>query len=157
LSAAARSAGCVDHIWSLRCSAEKIAFFMRTPAWCRHRASELGPRVSELIAALLAGGALHHLRAAQGVLGLAERYGPERLDAACARALQVGDPSYRTVKGILVVGAETVPAQDISAHSASVATPAHLHGPNTLFAHLDDGDGDGDGDRAGDERGAVGA
>ncbi|MDN5856612.1 MAG: IS21 family transposase, partial [Actinomycetia bacterium] len=74
---------------------EKIAFFMRTPTWCRHRAGELGPRVEELVTGLLTGGALHHLRAAQSILGLAQRYGGERLDAACARALAVGDPSYR--------------------------------------------------------------
>ena len=35
-----------------------------------------------------------------------ETYGDARLDAACARALAVGDPSYRTVKGILAAGTE---------------------------------------------------
>jgi hypothetical protein len=76
---------------------EKIAFFMRTPTWCRSRADGLGEHVAELIAGLLADTALHHLRAAQGILGLADKYGPDRLDAACARSLAVGDPSYRTV------------------------------------------------------------
>ena len=33
-----------------------------------------------------------------------------RLEAACARAIAVGDPSYRTIKGILIAGAETDPA-----------------------------------------------
>lgn len=116
---------------------EKVAFFMRTPVWCRNRADALGAHVAELVAGLLADRALHHLRAAQGILGLAERYGAERLDAACARALAAGDPSYRTVKGILVVGAETTAPQAPAAGSASTGTPAHLHGPDTLFAHLD--------------------
>jgi len=50
---------------------EKIAFFARNPVWCRRRAAELGPSVAELVETLLALHALHHLRAAQGVLALA--------------------------------------------------------------------------------------
>jgi hypothetical protein len=34
---------------------EKVAFFMRTPVWCRRRAQELGPAVQELVAILLSG------------------------------------------------------------------------------------------------------
>lgn len=110
----------------------KVAFFMRTPTWCRHRAAELGPAVAEVIDGLLAGGALHHLRAAQGVIGLAERHGAQRLDAACARANAVGDPGYRTVKGILAAGTER---EGTEAAPASTA-PAHLHGPVSLFDGL---------------------
>ena len=43
---------------------------------------------------------------AQGVLRLGQRYGDGRLEAACARRSQAGDPSYRTVKGILAAGTE---------------------------------------------------
>ena len=113
---------------------DKIAFFMRTPTWCRSRADDLGEHVKVLVAELLADHALHHLRAAQGIIGLADKYGPQRLDAACARALQAGDPSYRTVKGILAVDADQQPAA--AARAVSAATPAHLHGPGQLFAHL---------------------
>jgi transposase len=115
---------------------EKVAFFMRTPVWCRHRARELGPAVSELITELLADPVLHRLRAAQGVLRLAERYSPRRLDAACARAIAVGDPGYRTVKGILVAGTE----HEGSPPLAVVHAPAHLHGAVNLFSHLSDTD-----------------
>lgn len=113
---------------------EKIAFFMRTPVWCRKRAGELGPGVSELVNALLEGQALHRLRSAQGVVGLAEKNGAERLDAACRRAIDVGDPGYRTVKGILAAGTENEGEAEPTAPSA----PAHLHGPDTLFEHLDE-------------------
>jgi transposase len=112
---------------------EKVAFFMRTPAWCRRRAIELGPHVTELIGQLLDVNALHRLRSAQGVIGLADRHGVERLDAACARAIDVGDPSYRTVKGILVAGTEHA---DRPAAAAPTA-PAHLHGQAALFAVID--------------------
>lgn len=115
---------------------EKVAFFMRTPVWCRSRAEALGEHVTELVVGLLANHALHHLRAAQGILTLADKYGPERLDAACRRALEVGDPTYRTVKGILAVGADQQPAAGAGG-AVSAVTPAHLHGPDTLFAHLD--------------------
>jgi transposase len=108
---------------------EKVAFFMRTPQWCRKRASELGPAVTELVAILLEPNVLHHLRAAQGVIGLADKYGAERLDAACRRAIVLGDPAYRTVKGILLAGTE----HDGEAPLPSTTAPAHLHGPERLF------------------------
>jgi len=66
---------------------------------------------------MLAGGALQHLRAAprrawsgwptNTVPAGSTRRAPGRLDTACARAADVGDPGYRTIKGILVVGTET--------------------------------------------------
>jgi hypothetical protein len=108
---------------------EKIAFFMRTPAWCRRRAAELGEAVAEVVAAIMEVNALYRLRQAQGVVRLAERYEPERLDAACRRALNAGDPSYKTVKGILAAGAEVDGADAQQPPSA----PAHLHGPERLF------------------------
>lgn len=57
-----------------------------------------------LIAELLEVNALFRLRAAQGVLGLADKNTPERLEAACLLAMQVGDASYKTAKGILAAG-----------------------------------------------------
>jgi transposase len=108
---------------------EKVAFFMRTPTWCRHRAAELGPAVAEVVEALLAEPVLHRLRSAQGVLRLADRHDPARLDAACARALAAGDPAYRTVKGILAAGTEHEGAPP----ERGVAAPAHLRGRQGLF------------------------
>jgi hypothetical protein len=111
---------------------EKIAFRMRTPTWCRDRAAEIGPACVELVAGLLEVNALFRLRAAQGVLGLAQKrgVGPQRLEAACVKALQVGDPSYRTVKGILAAGTEATPAQRPTGDGGAAA---HLHGPLQLF------------------------
>ena len=108
---------------------EKVAFFMRTPQWCLKRAGELGPSVLAVIEALLEVNALHRLRSAQGVVGLADKHDPQRLDAACARALAVGDPAYRTVKGILAAGTETEEIVETTVPTA----PAHLHGRHGLF------------------------
>lgn len=69
---------------------EKIAFHMRTPAWCRTKAAGIGPNTAAVIADLLAENALYRLRAAQGVLGLADKHDPARLESACAKALAVG-------------------------------------------------------------------
>ena len=55
-------------------SRRTIAFHMRTPTWCRHRAAEIGPACMAVIDELLAENALFRLRAAQGVLGLACRH-----------------------------------------------------------------------------------
>lgn len=113
---------------------EKVAFLMRTPAWCRRQASELGPATTAVIDALLGQQALHHLRSAQGVIGLSDRYGRERLEQACAFASAAGDPSYRTIRGILDAGRERV--ADLEPVGI-VTAPAHLHGPDTLFAYLE--------------------
>lgn len=112
---------------------EKVAFHMRTPTWCRKRAAELGPAVVEIIGELLAVNALYRLRSAQGIVGLADKHDHQRLDAACRRAIDVGDPTYRTVKGILAAGTE----QADSVGDTTPATPGHLHGPARLFA-IDD-------------------
>jgi transposase len=114
---------------------EKVAFLERTPAWCRSRATDAGAHVGQLVGELLqgpAGHAQHHLRAAQGVLRLAERYGPGRLDAACQRALAAGDPSYRTVKGILAAGLEAVPLPAETTNGQAARVPALLRGPAAL-------------------------
>jgi transposase len=122
---------------------EKIAFHMRTPAWCRRTAEEVGPACEAVLAELLGQGALFRLRAAQGILGLRERHTPERLEAACARALVIGDPTYRTIKGILVTGTETV--QDTPQPSTGARhVPAFLRGQDDLFTTADvDPGGDG--------------
>jgi hypothetical protein len=110
---------------------EKIAFHTRTPAWCRKKATEIGPACTALITGLLEESTLHRLRAAQGVLGLADKHHPGRLEAACAKASAAGDPSYRTVKGILAAGTESSPAA-LPAGDGGAA--AFLHGPEALFA-----------------------
>jgi transposase len=112
---------------------DKVAFRMRTPTWCRTRAVEIGPNCVAVIAALLEVDVLHRLRAAQGIVGLAAKHGAARLDAACAKATVAGDPTYRTIKGILAVGAEADPTP---AATGDAGAAAHLHGPSQLFANV---------------------
>lgn len=108
---------------------EKSAFYQRTPNWCRHKAELLGSEVKKTVEALLEKHALHHLRQCQGIIRLAEKYGSDRLNNACARANAFGDPAYRTVKTILERGLDKQPVLFEPARMAR----AFLRGPADLF------------------------
>ena len=84
-------------------------FFERDRRWCASQAQSVGPRCTELVARLLGDRIAERLRAAQGVLAMAKRYGAARLEAACERALAHDSPHYRTVKTILATGADQQP------------------------------------------------
>ena len=116
---------------------ETVAFFMHTPQWCLKRAGELGSHVKALAEVLLEVNALYRLRQVQGLVRLADKHGPGRLDAACRRAIDIGDPEYRTVKGILAAGSE----DDETVQPPAPDAPAHLHGPLGLFDGLDQAQG----------------
>jgi transposase len=111
----------------------KIAHTLRSVTWCRTQAAQIGPGTVAIVAELSAVNAIHRLRAIQGIIRLREKYGDDRLDAACARALAVGDPRYRTVKGILVAGTEH--GEDPPHHRAP-APPAMLRGPDAFGTDL---------------------
>lgn len=112
---------------------EKIAFHMRTPVWCRERAAEVGPGCTQVIESLFEVNALYRLRSAQGVLRLAEKHTAARLEAACHKAIEAGDPSYRTVKGVLEAGLEHDPVPEGSGDGGAAA---FLRGPSQLFADV---------------------
>jgi transposase len=50
-------------------------------------------------------------RSCLGILHLGKRHEPERLEAACARAAQLGSYNYRTVKNILAAGLDRLPLE----------------------------------------------
>lgn len=103
---------------------DKIAFFSRTPVWCRNKAAEIGPACAAVIGDLLEIEVLTNLRSAQAILSLAERNEPTSVEAACNKAQRVGDPTYRTIKGILGAGTEA----DVDEDDTGTDTPAFLHG-----------------------------
>ncbi|MCL6591879.1 MAG: IS21 family transposase [Firmicutes bacterium] len=78
----------------------------RIVAW----AARTGPNTARLVEAIIA--AKPHpeqgYRAALGLLRLGDRYTPQRLEAAAARALAIGAHSYRSVKSILERGLDRV-------------------------------------------------
>lgn len=81
-----------------------VAYLMRDPSWCRKKAQDVGPSCLEVVERLFADKVLDNLRAAQGVMRLMDRFGKERLEGACRRALDFDSPFYGTVKSILYNG-----------------------------------------------------
>jgi len=108
----------------------KIAHTLRSVTWCRTQAEQIGPGAVAIVAELSQVNAIHRLRAIQGIIRLREKYGDARLDVACSRALEVGDPHYRTVKGILVAGTEH--GEDSPGHGDAPTPPAMLRGPDAF-------------------------
>jgi len=79
----------------------------RIVAW----AQRTGPATAGLAEAIMA--ARPHpeqgYRSCLGIIRLADRYGAERVEAACARALAARALSYRSVESILRHGLDAVP------------------------------------------------
>ncbi len=103
------------------------------PTWCRARAAEVGPACGDFIEHLLGDRPLDRLRSAQGILRLGHRYSAPRLDAACARALAVGEYRYHTVKTILAHALEGQPVPDVTSVAALPAAPPRHARPWTTF------------------------
>ena len=80
---------------------DAVAYKQRDPVWCREKAARIGPHCLAVVERHLANPVLEKLRTVQGIVGLARRFGPERLDAACRRALFFENVNYRPIKTIL--------------------------------------------------------
>jgi len=108
----------------------KLAGLLTTPAYCLRRANEIGPHTSELIGRLLGERPVDRLRTAQGILRLAHKYSPRRLEAACARALLFDETSCGAIKRILdrALDAVVVPSS-----AAPVEQPSLFARPWTDF------------------------
>lgn len=70
-------------------------------------------------------------RSALGILRLSRRHDPARLERACAKALRIRAPSYKTVKTLLAQRMESVPLRESSAPSEEGAPlgAANVRGP----------------------------
>ncbi len=82
-----------------------------TPSRIIEWAVATGPRTAELVKAILASRPHPEMgfRSCLGIIRLARRYSPERLEAACARALAIHATSYRSVHSILKKGLDHLP------------------------------------------------
>jgi hypothetical protein len=86
------------------------AWSLATAEWCQQQAALVGPSCSALVTQMLADPVLERLRAVQATLRLRERYGPQRLEAACKRAVAFGTYTFRSIKTILANGLDQVDA-----------------------------------------------
>jgi hypothetical protein len=81
----------------------------------RSEAAKVGPDAETLIDVILRSRPHPEqgFRSAIGILGLVKRYGQERVDTACARALLLNARSYKSVAAILKNGTDrTAPAEE---------------------------------------------
>jgi transposase len=76
-------------------------------------AGKTGPAVAQVVEAILGSRVhpQHGFRPCLGILRLGRQYGEERLRAACGRALEIGSPSYRSVRSILERGLDRKPQE----------------------------------------------
>ena len=105
-----------------------------TPERIVRWASKTGPRTAELAELILAsrGHPERGYRACLGVMRLGKKYGEQRLEAACARAVFLASPSYRTVRSILESGADRLPLPDSDSGSSDEPRLPHhdnIRGP----------------------------
>lgn len=103
-------------------------FLAHDRAWCLQQARAVGQACATLVEHLLADRVLERLRAAQGVLRLAQQYGAARLECACQRAVAHGSLHYRSVKTILAGDHDLRPDP-----TAGIDPHAH-HGSHARFA-----------------------
>lgn len=83
-----------------------------TLARIRHEAAAIGPATAALTAAILESRPHPEqgFRACLGILRLVRGYGAERVEAACARGLEIGARSYGSVQSILKHGLDRRPS-----------------------------------------------
>lgn len=86
-----------------------LAGVLATPNHVREQARLIGPRTAELVEVMLAEKPVDRLRSAMGLLALAKRYGPVRLEAACRRARLFGEAAYGPVAAMLRKDLESAP------------------------------------------------
>lgn len=84
----------------------KLPGLLQSRESCTEQAGAVGDATLALVERLLEDPVLDRLPTAGRLVRLADKYSPERLEAACARALRFEDPSYTTVKRILHEGLE---------------------------------------------------
>jgi transposase len=85
-----------------------------TPSRLISWAEKTGPHTAAVVAHIME--AKPHpeqgYRACLGLLRLGKRYSPERLEAACRRALSIGGATYGSVQSILKTGRDRLPLED---------------------------------------------
>ena len=89
----------------------------------RKWADSIGINTSKVVDAILTSGRIEQqsYRSCMGLLKLAEKYSPEKLEQVCAKALSYsGKPSYKSIKNLL---ATTKDAPDTGSESSQVEKP----------------------------------
>jgi transposase len=100
---------------------------------CRLRAEEIGPATQQVVEDMLNHRPEDRLRMAGRLLKLGERFGSQRLETACARALRFDDPAYMTIKHILERGLD---AEELPSTEPAPPATAFVRTAMELVGHL---------------------
>jgi hypothetical protein len=110
---------------------EKLAGLLLGREACQSAAADIGSATARTVQGLLDDPVLDRLPTVKRLLRLRERFGDQRLEAACALAQRFDDPSYKTIRGILEKGKDQqapAPVSTSSAASIFVRSAAELVG-----------------------------
>jgi transposase len=117
---------------------DKADYLKRTPDHCRQVAARIGSATQQVVETLLGERPLDRLRAVQAILRLEGTVGPQRLEAACARAMYFSDVSYRRIKGILNAALDREPLPE-GAPVAATRSFVFARPATDFFAHVEEG------------------
>jgi hypothetical protein len=113
---------------------ERAAYAMRDPQALIRTARRRGEHLGRFTEQLLAGDfPWSRLRQGQKLLRLAERYGHDRVDAACRRALAFGMHNVKRVEAIVLHGLDHIETPALQ--GALVPLPARFLRPTGHFNH----------------------
>ena len=95
-------------------------------------AAQVGPMAAALVQQLLDANPVQEMgwRSARGLQRIGEKYGAERTELACARALRLGARSYKPVERILSLGRETMPVPGEEPAECPAIDHANVRGPS---------------------------
>ena len=110
---------------------EKIAFFMRTPSWCRHRAGELGPRSPRSSTGCSASRPCTACGAPRGSCVWPTSTAPNASRPPARSRSRSATPPTAPSRASWPPDREQLEAEP---EPTAARRPAHLHGPETLFA-----------------------
>lgn len=90
--------------------------------WCLRVAEGAGPHCHAVVHQLFADRQLVYLRTVQNLLRLREKYSPQRLENACARAVHYGNARYKPIAEILKKGLDQEPLTPVDMQNDSTYT-----------------------------------
>lgn len=116
---------------------EKVAGLFLDRDICLATAGQIGPNTLQVAQTLLDDPIVDRLYTVGRLLKLRQKYGTERLEAACQRALAFDDPAYKTIQHILKEGLENQPLP-VTFPTPLATTFART--PEELVGHLPGGE-----------------
>lgn len=111
----------------------KAQYLLKTPQYCLKVALRVGQNTHQVVEQLLTDRPLDRLRSVQAILRLAESVGEKRLEAACARAIYYGDPTYRRIKDILNAALDREPLPEVISSVPKQQSYAFSRAPQEFF------------------------